>query len=529
MKGKSLLLGLLAVLLSAGFAAAQDAAETAEAQEFVIAYSPRELALDPLHIYTTMESELCTAIYEGLLIPHPFTMEPMPGVAQHWEVSDDRRTYRFYLREGASYSNGDPVRAQDFLAAWMRFLDPEARAEYSFLFDVIKGAKKYRQGDRNAELGIRVVSDSILEVELEHPASHFLKLLTHLSFSPLHPRYIGRQNWDTAASIVGNGPFYIVRRTRDELLLRRNELYWDRRRVELATIRIRFLSDPAQISEEYNQGRVDWATNWDTSRLSDTSQIVFNPMFATSYFYFVSAQEPWKDARVRRALALLLPWEEIRSGDRLFESSRLIPPFSEYPEVKGIEKADPPEAFRLLEQAGYPNGQGLPPLAIKISTDSDSERIATMMAETWKQQLGLEVSIQAFEYELYLAEVKKADYMLGTVTWIGDYADPLTFLQMWTRESNLNDARYSSEEYERLIETAMTQEGGERYKTLAEAEKLLLDEAVVLPINHAPAFNLIDLTRIGGWYPNVLNVHPFKYFRFKKGVLPPGVAMVPRG
>ncbi len=529
MQMKPLWLGLLGLLLLAGAGHAQEAAEPAEAQEFVVAYSPREMTLDPLHIYTTMESELCTAIYEGLLIPHPFTMEPLPGVAQHWEVSEDRRTYRFFLRPEATYSNGDPVRAQDFRAAWMRFLDPEAKAEYSFFFDVIQGAKKYRQGDRQAEVGIRVIDDHTLEVELENPASHFLKLLTHLSFSPLHPRYIGQKDWDRTSTIIGNGPFYIVKRTRDELVLKRNELYWDRRSVGLDRIRVRFIADAALISQGFNLGQIHWASNWDTDKLRDKSKIVFNPLFATTYFYFVCVQAPWSDWRVRRALTLLLPWQEIRGGERLFETSHLIPSFSAYPKVKGIEQQDPKEAMRLLEEAGYTGGRGLPALRIKIADDPESAQIAMTMAEAWKRQLGLQVDIRTFDYEAYLGEVKRADYEIGSVTWIGDYADPLTFLQLWTRESNLNDSRFSDEEYEALIDSAVRQEEeSAHYQSLAEAEELLLQKAVVLPINHAPAFNLIDLKRVAGWYPNVLNIHPFKYIRFREEELPPGVAMVPR-
>ncbi len=530
MKIKALWLGLAGLLVAVLGASAQDAAGSAAVREFVIAYSPREMTLDPLHIYTTMESELCTAIYEGLLSPHPFTMEPLPGVAQNWEVSEDNRVYRFILRPEAAYSNGDPVRAQDFKAAWMRFLDPQARAEYSFFFDLIKGARSYRQGDPNAAVGIRVIDDHTLEVELEKPASHFLKLLTHLSFSPLNPRTLAQKDWDKAPSIIGNGPFYIVKRTRDELVLQRNELYWDRRNVELDRIRVRFIADPAAISDGFNLGEIHWASNWDNEKIKDSADVVFNPLFATDYFYFVCAQAPWNDARVRRGLALLVPWQEIRKGDRLFETSHLIPSFSGYPKVEGIDQSDPKEGLRLLAEAGYPGGRGLPPLRIKIADDPESVQIAGQMAQAWKSQVGLEVGVHAFDYEVYLNEVKKPDYELGSVTWIGDYADPLTFLQLWTRDSNLNDSRFSDDEYESLIETAVGQtDETARYRTLADAEQLLLQKAVVLPINHSPAFNLIDLKKIAGWYPNVLNVHPLKYVRFREEELPPGIAGISGG
>ena len=524
MKPNIFFLTLLGLLLVNPFISAQDQDNE---QEFVVVYSPKKLVLDPLHIYTTMESELSTALYEGLLTYHPFTLAPIPGVAGRWEEADNGRIYRFYLREDALYSNGDPVNAGNFKDSWLRILDPGANAEYSFLFDVIQGARAYRMGE-NPELGIRVISEKILEVELEKPASHFLKLLCHLSFVPIHPNYLNKKNWDSAQSFVSNGPFYIVQRSDRELILRKNNLYWDRKNVEIDKIRVRFMEDAAEISRDYNQGLIDWANNWETALLEDRAKIVFNPMFATSYFYIVCAHPPWDDARVRRALALLTPWEEIRANQLLFATSRLIPPIPAYPEVEGIVKGDPNQAQSLLEEAGFPAGRGLPPFIIKVAQDSESEQIARVMAESWREQVALEVRIITFPYDQYLEEVKKDDYMMGSVTWIGDYADPLTFLQMWMESSNLNDARFSDPEFDRLIDASLGEEGVARYECLSQAEQILLSGAVVLPINHTPAFNLIDLEQVEGWFPNVLNIHPFKYIRFKAYSLPPGVALIER-
>lgn len=519
-------LTLLLILFAGLRLFAQDSLIEEEKREFVVAYSPREITLDPAHIYTTMESELSTALYEGLVSYHPFTMEPLPGVASHWEVSPDGLIYRFFLREDALFNNGDQVKAQDFKNTWLRAIDPQIKAEYSFLFDIIKGVREFRLGQKEIELGINVISDYILEVELEQPASHFLKLLCHLSFAPLHPHYLETENWGKDSSLVSNGPFYIIKKNEEELLLLKNKLYWDRNKVKLEQIRVRFIDDPAIITLEYNQGKIDWTNNWITAQLEDRDSIVFNPLFATSYFYFVCSDTPWNDERVRRGLALLLPWAEIRNEDLLFKTHRLIPPFSSYPDVAGITATDLKEGLSLLEQAGFPGGRGLPPLIIKVASDSESLRIAKQMAAAWGENTALEIEIKSYEYEKYLLEVKKDDYQLGSVTWIGDYADPLTFLQMWIKGSNLNDARFSDSEYEKIINQSMGEHSAARYEKLAQAEELLLNKAVVLPINHAPAFNLIDLKNIGGWYPNVLNIHPFKYIYFKEKSLPPGIVLI---
>jgi oligopeptide transport system substrate-binding protein len=528
MKMKRLLLPAMVLLWIVAVLPAQDNEQKEgkeQPKEFVLVYSPKNLVLDPLHIYTTMESELSTGIYEGLLSYHPFSLEPVPGVASEWKISPDRTVYTFTLRENARFSNGDPVRAQDFLDSWLRILQPGSGAEYSFLFDVIKGARDYRLGRKVEDLGIRVISPTQLQVELERPASHFLKLLCHMTFAPVHSSYRGREGWDRDTTLIGNGPYYIYERSPSELVLKKNQLYWDAKRVELETVRIRFSDDLQAISRDFNNGKVHWANNWDTELLLDSTKIVFNPLFATSYFFFVCSQKPWNDARVRRALALLAPWEQIRNEEEvLLPTSNLIPRIPGYPEVEGIESSNREEAMNLLEEAGYPGGKGLPPLLFKLPDDSESQRVAEIMAQAWKENLDLEVGLKSFPFEVYLAEVKKADFTIGSATWIGDYADPLTFLQMWTTDSNLNDARFADEQFDSLIERSFGQEGGERYETLGESEEMLLQKAVVLPINHTAAFNLIDLDRVEGWFPNVLNIHPLKYLRFRSVSVPPGVA-----
>jgi oligopeptide transport system substrate-binding protein len=501
----------------------QPAPRESEPRELVAAYAPKKVTLDPAHIYTTMESELATALYEGLASYHPLSLQPVPGAAADWDVNRAKTVYRFRLREEAMFSNGDPVRAQDFRDAWMRAIDPATRAEYSFLFDVIKGARAWRNGQKG-EVGIRVVSDKLLEVELEKPAGHFLKLLCHTAFAPLHPSYLNRTGWDASPSLIGNGPFFLAGRSAQGLHLEKNRLYWDAKNVELDSVRVRFFGDPAEASREFEAGRVHWATDWDTEALADRSKIVFHPLFATSYFYFVCAEKPWSDARVRRALALLLPWPEIRTEDTLFPTTRLIPAIPGYPELEGIGAADEAQALKLLAEAGYPGGAGLPTVSIKVPEGDEVQRVAGVMARAWGER-GIKVAIVPFAYDDYLLEVKKQDYTLGTVTWIGDYPDPLTFLQMWVAGSNLNDARYSSRGFDELIDESLGQEDQLRYQTLGKAETMLLSEAVVLPISHAPAFALIDLEQVEGWFPNVLNIHPFKYLRFRSERVPPGVAL----
>jgi peptide/nickel transport system substrate-binding protein/oligopeptide transport system substrate-binding protein len=247
-------------------------------------------------------------------------------------------------------------------------------------------------------------------------------------------------------------------------------------------------------------------------------------MFATHYYYIRSAKKPWDDFRLRRALSLVLPWDEIRNN-HILPATTLIFPIPDYPKIDGLEKNNAEEAERLLIEAGYPKGVGLPDLVIRITPSREAERVATLMARAWNTVLGVPVKIDVVPYRQYLQSLKQNDYDVGSTTWIGDFADPYTFLQMWCRDSNLNDARHNDNDFEALIEKSMNEEGSKRWETLAEAEKLLLARGNVLPISYNPALNIIDLGEIDGWYPNVLDIHPFKYLSIRSRRPLPGVVM----
>jgi peptide/nickel transport system substrate-binding protein/oligopeptide transport system substrate-binding protein len=208
-------------------------------------------------------------------------------------------------------------------------------------------------------------------------------------------------------------------------------------------------------------------------------------------------------------------------------TTRLIPKLPHYPEARGIGENNTEEALIILEEEGFPKGEGLPEIVIKIPTGFESRRIALVMEQAWEENLEVEVSVEEYDFSEYYGELRNTSYTLGTISWIGDFPDPLTFLQMWTADSNLNDAGYNNPEYESIIDTSMTQSGKKRYRTLAEAEEILLQEAVVLPINHLPAWNLVDLFEIGGWFPNPLDIHPFKYLQKRKFEIGPWIAEKP--
>jgi peptide/nickel transport system substrate-binding protein/oligopeptide transport system substrate-binding protein len=243
--------------------------------------------------------------------------------------------------------------------------------------------------------------------------------------------------------------------------------------------------------------------------------IVINPMFATTYFFFAVQEEPWNDPRVRRALALLLPWDEIRDPEVLFTPAvSLVPPIPGYRGVEGLTEQNREEALLLLDEAGYPGGVGLPEMTFRVPVGMETARVFLSMRDTWEEELGLSIEAEVVPYPAYFSALSEPGYTLGTISWIGDFADPLTFLQMWTSDSNLNDSGYSNPEYDELIDEAIGIAPPARFDRLKEAEEMILQSGLVLPISHSPAINLVDLSFIDGWYPNPLDIHPFKYLSF---------------
>jgi peptide/nickel transport system substrate-binding protein/oligopeptide transport system substrate-binding protein len=190
-----------------------------------------------------------------------------------------------------------------------------------------------------------------------------------------------------------------------------------------------------------------------------------------------------------------------------------------------MDTTDVNEARRLLAEAGYARGVGLPDLVIRLTPSQEAARVGGLMAAAWHEKLGVPARIEVVPYGEYFQALKRKDYGVGFSSWIGDFADPYTFLHMWRWVSNLNDSGYNDTDYENLLEKSMGQEGRQRWGTLAEAEKLLLSRGAVLPISFSPALNIVDTGELDGWFPNVLDIHPFKYMNFKTLKPRPGVAL----
>jgi peptide/nickel transport system substrate-binding protein/oligopeptide transport system substrate-binding protein len=492
-------------------------------EEFVVAFNVLDFQLDPHHSIYSAEAQIFTAAYEGLFSYDPNSLDPVRAACRSYSRSQDGRTYTFYIRDEARWSDGTPLLASDFRSAWLRALDPATKADYGEFFDVIAGARDYRAGKTTdpAGVGISVIADKILQVKLESKADYFTRLLCHHAFSPIHSSMLKVKDWRASLPFPVDGPYVFKSFDASGLLLVKNEKYWDAASVKVPRIRAIFSDNDADATRRFDDGTIHWlAGPMDFNALLAQGSIQVGLMFSTHYWFFDCGTAPWNDRDLRRALALLLPWDELRSKDKyLAPASTLVLPFASYQSAKGITAADQDEAMRLLEKSGHKNGSGLPKLTILIPEGSDdAKRVSALMKDAWEKLPALSVELKTVPASSYFDSVRAgaaaSGWTIASTSWIGDFADPLAFLQMWAQDSNLNDASLADPEYDRLLGAAALKSGDERFDALGLAETRLLSGAAVLPIYHSLAANVIDTDFVNGWYPNALDIHPFKYLAF---------------
>jgi oligopeptide transport system substrate-binding protein len=498
-------------------------------QEFVVNISGNMPEWRAHKAYAADEAQIFTAMYEGLFVYDPYNLDPLPALAESWVLSGDGLEWKFRMRDGAKFSNGDPISALDIRNSWIALLDPELAAPYASLLDPIAGVADYRSGKNKdaASVGILAVDDRTLVVKLVTPAPQLPKILCHHAFSAVHASDLARDKAPTAEAgfkPVSSGAFVVSSISPGEIILTKNPRYWDEAKVLLPSIKLILSNDAATLTGQFNLGQIHWLGGSSViDKVLDTSTLHVTPMFSTEYFFFRSTWGPWSDSKVRNALLLAVPWKDFRA-DYLIPAKTLVFPIAGYPQLEGIGTQNVEQARKLLADAGIADPAAMTPIVISIPDAQAFDKLARTLKTAW-EAIGLKVTIRTIPYDDYYKSLRTDDYTLGVTSWIGDFADPLSFLELFRPTSTLNDSGWNSPAFEKLITDAGSiKQGKDRYAKLAEAEKILLAEGIILPVAHNPSLNIIDTNGISGWYPNALDLHPFKYIRFTQKKALPGVA-----
>lgn len=487
-------------------------------------------SLDP-HLSTAVNSSnIIVALLEGLVTPDPVTLEPGPGAAASWDISDDLTTYTFYLNPSARWSNGDAVQASDFVYAWRRLLMPALAAEYAYQLFVIENAEAFNKGEIAdfSKVGVSAVDKFTLKVRLNAPTAYFLSLLSHPSTFPVHPATIQKHgdiddpgnSWTRAGNYVGNGPFVLTEWALNRIVrVEKNPYYWDEKTVRLQEVRFypidNFVTEERMFRSKTLHVTAGVPEEKIAAYVRDKPGLInISPYLGTYFYRFNVRQPPFDDSRVRRAFSMAVNRQQIVNA---VSKGGQIPAYNLTPDntLGYTSRAKIPfdiqAARRLMAEAGYPQGKGFPKIELLYNTNEGHRKIAIAIHQMWKIALGIEIRLYNQDWKAFLETEKNGDFSIARGGWIGDYLDPNTFLDMFLTGGGNNRTGWSNEVYDYLIKQAgRTAEMDERFELFQQAEKILIDESPIIPIYNYTAIYLKS-PDVKGWHDNVLNEHPLKY------------------
>ena len=481
--------------------------------------------LDPSIITGQPEGRVVNALFEGLCA-YDENGQAVPGVAERWEVSPDGKTYSFHLRADAKWSDGSPLTAEDFVRSWQRTLTPSTGSQYNYQLYPIKNAQAFAEGKITdfSQVGVRAAVPRTLVVELENPTPYFIQLCAFPTLHPLPVSLIEKlgDDWVKPGNLVGNGAYALETwRINDKIRLRKNPHYWDRANVALETIDVLPISDANVAFNFYASGLADLLMDKGLAPpalledLKNRKDFHAAPFLGIYFLRYNGAKGPFTDERVRRAFSLAV--DKTRIVEKITRAGELAAPGFVPPGIPGYEGTpglafDPAEAKRLLAEAGYPDGKGFPNASYLYSKSELNEAIAVELQSMWRETLGVNVNLARQEWKVYLNSLSLLDYDIARSSWVGDYPDPNTFLDMFLTGGGNNRTGWSSVDYDRLIaEAARELDPAQRFAILRQAEDLLVQKAVpVCPIYYYVGIQLYDPEKLGGIKANVLDEHPLR-------------------
>ena len=522
---------LILVLFMAGCAGERPAAVAKRQGILIVGNGPEPVALDP-HVTTgTAELNIQMNLFEGLVTPHPETLDPLPGVAASWEVSEDGLVYRFALRPEARWSDGHPVVADDFVAAWRRALHPDQGTPYATMLHLLRGGRAYNLEEISdpAQIGAAAIDPQVLEVTLDQPVPYFLQVLLHPVWYPV-PSHLSTDltervgTWATPEGFVGNGPFVLKEWVPNQYVeVARNPVYWDANSVYLNGARFMAMDEPGAEERAYLAGQLHATDALPPARVAayrdkHSQALRIDPYLGTYYILPNLREGVLSDPKVRRALALSIDRRALTErllGAGQSPAGGLVPDTMPGYDANIPVEYDPHKARALLADAGYPGGKGFPQLEYLFNSSESHRQIAEALQSMWREQLGIEISLVNLEWRTYLQRRSSGDFQLARAVWIGDYLEPSTFLNLWTTGNPNNWAGWQSPSYDALLQSALRASSPEnRMRSYALAERYLIAEQVVIPLYHYVTAYLLDPS-VQGWHPNLLDWHPLKYVRFE--------------
>ncbi len=497
--------------------------------DLVIINGTEPESLDPAIITGFAEMRIAMALFEGLARPDPITGKPIPGLAERWEATDDGRVWTFYLRTNARWSTGEPISAEDVRQSWLRVLKQETAANYAALLFCVKGATEFYYGKTtNPEtVGITVLNPTTLSIQLTKPVPYFLDICALPVASVVPWRVIQAQSdrWLKTRPLPTSGAFQLVHwKANHSIRLAKNPYYWDAENTQLNIVDILPIGSPSTALNLYLRGYADIIWDKDMIPPELLEELLQRPDFhkfdylATYFIRFNVTKPPFNDSRVRKAFAMAIDKERIvtkitRAGERIANS--FVPPqTANYIPAEGLP-FDPARARRLLAEAGYPEGKGFP--VVQYSFDAAARgaaklngKIAVELQNMWQNTLGVRVELRQLERKIFFSAQSQLDYDISRSSWVADYNDPSTFLELFTSYNGNNRTGWKNTTYDELVTAAAVEPDMEKRAQLYyQAETLLIKEdPPIVPLFYFTGVNVFDTNKVAGIHQNVLDLHP---------------------
>ena len=490
--------------------------------------------LDP-HLAEGLPAEhILRDLFEGLTAESP-DGRIIPGAAIRWNISRDGKTYTFYLRRDALWSNGDPVTAEDFVYGLQRSADPETASKYAQVLLPIENAPEVLSRDLPpSELGVTAMDEFTLQISMRDPTPYFLALLSNPSTFPVHRASVLEHGstFSRPGNLVSNGAYVLsewVIRSRIELI--KNENYWDADNVILEKVNYYPFEDRSTALKRFRAGKLHWTSEvpnnqfkWLLKHYPD--ELVISPWLGSYYFGFNLEREPFiENLGLRMALMLALDRDLLTEKVTQFgelPSFALVPPgirdyVSPVPEWAQWSQAErETEARRLYGMAGYSEENPLR-FEIRYTAGENNKKMALAAASLWKQVLGVQATLLNEENKVFLQNREQRILtQVFQAGWISDYADAYSFLNLFRSGHGRNDFGYSNSLYDALLDEVEAERiPSIRRRLMFETERLLLDDVPFIPLYTYVTKRMVN-PRLVGWESNVMDHHYSKHMFFLK-------------
>ncbi|MDR1401822.1 MAG: peptide ABC transporter substrate-binding protein [Puniceicoccales bacterium] len=498
--------------------------------------SPYELAsADPQKTCRGSDHKILQAAFEGLIVPDPETMQPLPGVAERWTVSPDGKVYEFFLRDDAKWSDGTPVTAEDFVFSAKRALSSRLICASVDMFFNLKNAKAFfsRTIRDFSRVGIHAINSRMLRIELEQCTPYFFEILMHPCWFPLNQKVIDSfEEYDKGhyphdvfrTKIISNGPFLFSERIPSKcILFRKNESYWDAENVLLQKVVFLFFINQTSSIKSFTEDEVHIVEIFDDKKIEgmcSKGESAFGISFECVGLMFNTENPVFKNKDVRTALSIAIDREKLLDTiekHRILAAYRFIPPLND--KYSGsLFCQDVELAKKLLEKAGYGPENKFPEISILFNVMEHPIFLVCMeqICEDLKTSLGITCRIDPQNMEVFLDRKKKAKFDMIKFSYGGIYCDPILAMNPFTSHSARNYGRWHDKNYDKIVASIpQADDILVRNRLIHDAESYLVEEMPIIPLFFNSNSYLIK-KNVSGWFPNAANSHPVKFVYFEK-------------